>query len=353
MAVSEALKVEESFEPLRKKMVCLITRLHKSTNAAEDFKACRKRLNLQSRKSLINDVDTRWNSVHAMLVRFIELKEAVILFQNSESGKDFFFSAEEWQLAEDVTELLLPAYETTTSLSGERYMTGSVVIPTVTMLKKWYTQRAREHERTSGKEAFTTKFANAMCTCLNIYFSNVESVNNRPTVLALGTLCDPRFKKLAFQDKAAACHAVEKLKGEILKLSAAAGNDPAADPPPVPQSTPPPKKKLSLWNDFDLLSKNVNKDRKHESASALQEVVKYLYTATIDRDANPLDWWNTVGKNHYPTIYQVARKYLVVPATSVPSERVFSAAGSIITSKRASLADDTASTLIFLRENAK
>ncbi len=115
----------------------------------------------------------------------------------------------------------------------------------------------------------------------------------------------------------------------------------------------PHLKKSTLWNEFDLLSKNVNKGKKHESASALQEVVKYLNTATIDRDKNPLDWWNTVGKNHYPTIYLVARKYLIVPVTSVPSECVFSAAGNIITSKRASLADDMATTLIFLRENVK
>jgi hypothetical protein len=58
-----------------------------------------------------------------------------------------------------------------------------------------------------------------------------------------------------------------------------------------------------------------------------------------------------VGKELYPLIYEVAKKYLIVPGTSVPSERVFSAAGNIISKKRSLLADDTASNLIFLREN--
>jgi hypothetical protein len=49
----------------------------------------------------------------------------------------------------------------------------------------------------------------------------------------------------------------------------------------------------------------------------------------------------------------VAKRLLVISATSVPPERVFSTAGGIITKKRNALSDTSAADLIFLRENLK
>ena len=47
----------------------------------------------------------------------------------------------------------------------------------------------------------------------------------------------------------------------------------------------------------------------------------------------------------------LARIYLGVPATSVPSERVFSTAGDIVTAQRSRLAGDHIDQLIFLKKN--
>jgi hypothetical protein len=49
----------------------------------------------------------------------------------------------------------------------------------------------------------------------------------------------------------------------------------------------------------------------------------------------------------------IAFKHLSIPATSVPSERLFSSAGDIISTKRACLGPDLASELIFLHGNLK
>ena len=46
----------------------------------------------------------------------------------------------------------------------------------------------------------------------------------------------------------------------------------------------------------------------------------------------------------------MARRYLCVPATSAPSERLFSAAGLTIAKDRASLNPETADALIFLHD---
>jgi len=42
-----------------------------------------------------------------------------------------------------------------------------------------------------------------------------------------------------------------------------------------------------------------------------------------------------------------------IQASSAPSERLWSAAGNVITNKRASLNDDLAETLVFLSENRR
>jgi len=54
---------------------------------------------------------------------------------------------------------------------------------------------------------------------------------------------------------------------------------------------------------------------------------------------------------HYPLLSNVARRYLITPATSVPSERVFSAAGHITNQKHACLLPENVRILVSLAEN--
>ena len=65
---------------------------------------------------------------------------------------------------------------------------------------------------------------------------------------------------------------------------------------------------------------------------------------------NPLDWWR-IYADKYPNIWKLASCILAIPATSAPSERVFSAAANIINKKRVRLKPETLDLLIFLRGN--
>jgi hypothetical protein len=66
--------------------------------------------------------------------------------------------------------------------------------------------------------------------------------------------------------------------------------------------------------------------------------------------SNPLQWWSEKDKK-FPLHAKIARRYLCIPATSAPSERVFCAAGLTIAQERASLNPaarrDTAGALTF------
>merc|ERR1719273_2314845 len=64
------------------------------------------------------------------------------------------------------------------------------------------------------------------------------------------------------------------------------------------------------------------------------ELRNYLEEGPLDEEIDPIVWWIDVGKEQFPLLFETAMKYLCIPATSCPSERVFSAAGEILRKRR-------------------
>lgn len=64
-----------------------------------------------------------------------------------------------------------------------------------------------------------------------------------------------------------------------------------------------------------------------------------------------LSWWKVIGCSLFPAIAEVARIILAIPATSAPSERVFSTAGRTSCGDRASMKPDTVERLTMAHEN--
>lgn len=76
----------------------------------------------------------------------------------------------------------------------------------------------------------------------------------------------------------------------------------------------------------------------------------YFGERPLSKRENPLSWWEN-NAARYPHLAQLAKTLLCVPATSTPSERLFSAAGNIASKKRASLSPDHVDMLTFLHCN--
>ena len=86
---------------------------------------------------------------------------------------------------------------------------------------------------------------------------------------------------------------------------------------------------------------------------ASREVHHYI-DAQVDVEENTtiLSWWKR-NEMFYPHVSTLAKRYLPIPASSVPSERVFGFTGNLVNKKRARLNPDNVKMFVFMNKNMK
>jgi len=80
----------------------------------------------------------------------------------------------------------------------------------------------------------------------------------------------------------------------------------------------------------------------------VQQLRRYKQSEeSVPKSIDPLVWWKA-NEYKFPVIAKLAKKYLSIVATSVPSERLFSQAGQVVSQKRARLMPSRVNDLLFL-----
>ena len=111
---------------------------------------------------------------------------------------------------------------------------------------------------------------------------------------------------------------------------------------------PPPPKKTALE---DLLGSSYTTLETVQSNRGIEmEILSYRNGIPIPLNSSPLEWWK-VNAYAYPLLAPLAKAYLCIPATSVPSERVFSTAGDIVCAQRSLITPEHVDMLVFLKKN--
>ena len=82
-----------------------------------------------------------------------------------------------------------------------------------------------------------------------------------------------------------------------------------------------------------------------------QQLNRYL-KEPVDINQDPLSWWKS-NETMYWTLAPHARQVLGIMGTSVPSERLFSAAGNLLSAKRSCLSSKNVDMMLFLHRNLK
>lgn len=110
----------------------------------------------------------------------------------------------------------------------------------------------------------------------------------------------------------------------------------------------------SIWGCFDdMLS---TEDSSTGSAAITNdedgtaELSQYLSEPLLHRKDDPAVWWQ-MNRLRFPLLAKLARSFLGAPPTSVPSERLFSTAGDVISDHRCSILPENAEKLIFMKCN--
>jgi len=81
-----------------------------------------------------------------------------------------------------------------------------------------------------------------------------------------------------------------------------------------------------------------------------QQLVAYASEPVIHRSKCPLMWW-AENRHRYPLVSEVARRLLVVPATAVSTDRMYTKKGDEIMDKRDAISPERADQVLFILEN--
>lgn len=352
------------------KLIQLKAKVQKITNTTKQSSKA-KRMLLQCQKTcgvtdpmvLLKMIAPRWNTEYIAYKRVLKIpKKAFQLFilewndankskiKKNKNIKLEMFTDDDWTLLQEVTQLLEPLYDATTEISADKVTTLSKVLP-MTQDLIWN---------------YSEPDASLSSTARNLKKELLKSLKNRfgdfdkiPAYVC-ATVLDPNHKTIVFGDDSykllqklnivkdeAFKDILEKDSKETVKYN------PAVHVATV-ENKKPDKPGRKLWQRYQRqkMQQSQKVSNVYSQRGKLDEELKrYIDEGAFGSEVDPIEWWIDHGQSKYPLLYETALKFLSVPATSVPSERVFSGNGEMLRKKRNRLSGPVANMIIILNKN--
>ena len=199
LVVQDSLKADTELAEIQKKCRDIVSYFHRSSKATDKLVAVQTRLKIENHK-LIQDVDTRWNSVFYMFEWMIEQHEAVTTTLCLLDRNSLCLRTEDIEKMKNAVAILKNFEAATREMLADQYFTVSKLIPI-----------ARSLQQLTAGARTTTTLGDELCLQMRRRFLNMEAHH----MLAASTLLDPRFKKLGFVDMGAAEQCTRRLTDEI------------------------------------------------------------------------------------------------------------------------------------------
>lgn len=357
LVVQNSLKNNKTISSCVATARSLVEHFKKSELACTKLKEKQEQMSVQQHM-LVQDVSTRWNSTLHMLSRLLEQRWPVTAALSDPAvnprGKHHYLDLkpEQWILTEELTQILEPFEGATVFLSGEQYVTLSALPRLVQSLKKSTLSAACD---TAAVKAFQGIAAEQITDrWKDLFVFKPED----PNTALLAAALDPRFRKLKFLSSEESFKVQSTIQTIALtvkkqeeRLVRAQGNESTAKDDHHPAT----QVKGSSLNVFgssssDSSGSDQEEDDEKENQEVQKEVLQYFGEQPLSKKEDPLLWWRA-NAARYPTLAKLAKSFLCIPATSTPSERLFSAAGNIASKRRASLSSAHVNMLTFLHCN--
>ncbi|CAG9792672.1 unnamed protein product [Diatraea saccharalis] len=274
---------------------------------------------------------TRWHSMLAMLESLAHFcnRNPVNNLLAQVNQHDLKIYQQEWNLLEDLIRFLRKFREVVEMLSTQK--TASLNLALVFRLEIRDILNSLSDEET----LIMLSLKNKMLAKLDKRFPITDKI-------VVSALLDPRFISLSQIDS----YLEQKNTTRAAFLAEYIKIQPNISNHSTMVATSPPAVLASTSNE-SILSKLSKKHSSSSTSSILtsvefnevdQECWRYLAAANASDvvDDDVLQYWRNKSKT-FPHLSQLARAILAIPATSTPSERVFSIAGLTVTAKRSRL----------------
>ncbi|KAE9523138.1 hypothetical protein AGLY_016452 [Aphis glycines] len=334
--------VKEIINKLRK----IVGHFNRSASAQNELENEQEKCGEKKHK-IVQDCVTRWNSTCDMIDSVLKCKNSInnIISKNKKIDK-WFISSVEFKNMKDLLKLLEPFKIVTEVLGGENYTTASIAHRLIKSLLN--TLKVSEID------------TNFLTTVKKLILDDLKYRREMlGLILAKSSALDPRFRELKFLSEEEKETVWKQLENELKELI----TDPKIENEEelISESileneehfethSPPRKKLRSLMIDSDDDDEDDYSVTQSPTMKQLEEYKNLKIKVPYDQD--PLNWWKE-NESKYSAVSLLAKKYLSIVATSVPCERLFSEAGTIISKKRNRLSPERLNQLLFLNSYFK
>ncbi|XP_039308580.1 E3 SUMO-protein ligase ZBED1-like isoform X4 [Solenopsis invicta] len=281
---------------------------------------------------LIQEVATRWNSTFYCLERFQLLSKYVgkILSCSTHKNAPPMVTPLELAIIEECLLLLRPFEAATKDISGEKYISGSLVIPLVHCVKT-------SLQRINVTNEITQKLKEELYKQTEKRLDSYE----KNLLLSVATILDPRFKRIHFASPLNAANAIRYIKEQIRCQG-------ALTPPRMETSLEKKDQEDSIWNIHEEVAAKYTTDPQSlENQGLPTELKLYLDQPILYRNHDPIQYW-VERKSAFPATFPVAMKFLTILGASVPSERLVSTLNNVCSDHRSRLTPEHTNQLVFL-----
>ncbi|XP_066578824.1 E3 SUMO-protein ligase ZBED1-like [Amia ocellicauda] len=247
-------------------------------------------------------------------------------------------SDSQWSVMQAMVPVLRPLYVATRIMCSEEYPGLSGVYPILCSLRS---QHLRVYK--ADIEA-VAEFKRIVTSILDRCYS-MDNWCKDPALIC--SFLDPRYKSLLFL-KPTQRSAVQAEVISLIQAERHSGTQKSVQPSAKRSRSENMESDMAF-----LLGKYYQEgSATNSSCTPADEVQQYVTGKAVPTAVNPISWW-AENASSFPTLAKVARKFLCIPATCVPSGRVFSTADRALLDQRASLDADALDALLFVRSAMK
>ena len=279
-----------------------------------------------------------------MMQSLIDSRHAVTLVLADQNKPHLFLTRNENKDINNIINLLKPFKLCGEKLSSESNVTISLIIPMFQALKDHLTVLTNDTTMIESMKTFMLEKMKTRYTPQQMQF------------LTKCTVLDIRYKSCAYVSTA-----FDQLEKDVKEILEAEVQEQSQQSPAViPATQGQELHNLSnLSNDnrsiFDFEDDDVLVESQNTTAiDTIKDEIKLYKSLTMSKHekerCNVLQWWKE-HKTTLPCLFKAAQSYLHIPATSVPSERIFSLAGYVVRDRRSRMLPGNVNKFIFLKKN--